>query len=74
MSVLNSMFKRQSLIDQNKLWMYDPFFLCSEVDSFLAVIFIPSFKGRIQNPLQLMEVFPLGFGQDPDVNEQAETH
>lgn len=36
----------------------DPFFLWSEVYSFLTVIFIPSFKSRIQNPLQLMQVFP----------------
>ena len=57
-SVFNSVFNSQSLTDQNKIWKYDLFFLCSELDSFLAVIFILGSKGRIQNPLKLMEVFP----------------
>lgn len=46
--VFNSVFKSQSLTDQSKIWKYDLFFLCSEVDSFIAVIFTPRSKGRIQ--------------------------
>lgn len=60
-SIFNSVFKSQSLTDQNKIWKCDLFSLRSEVDSFLTIIFIPSSKGRIQNPLKLMEIFQLTF-------------
>lgn len=47
-SISNPVFTSQSLTDQNKIWQYDLLFLLSEVNFFLAVIFIPSSKGRIQ--------------------------
>lgn len=47
-SISNPVFTSQSLTDQNKIWQYDLLFLLSEVNFFLAVIFISSSKGRIQ--------------------------